>query len=430
MFWLIVAIVLFCIVLPTIYFKNKLKADIQGIFTLWKTKRGLKVLKDLARFENFWKWFADLGIIISFGLFGFYFLIKNDKRSTWKYVITYIFFVALFLLIAFPAIFTKLQFPSFDILFLLIFGAGPFLFYLLIQQTWSIILGYINGLNPLPGIAPIIPGVDIPGSPIKVPLSALFGFVLLLFVHEGAHGIVAMVQKIKVKSLGILTLGIFPLGAFTEPDEEQLKKEKMLPRMRVFSAGSMANFSAAACFLLLFFFLTAVLTPTMQNMTSDAELDYMTVGSVLPDSPASFANVTTGMKVYNAHVLLYPDKTQKEVVLETENGLIKVDRNKEGLIGLASDYRMAYKNINPLYWPIFYSIEAIYWTYLLNFLVGIFNFLPVYMLDGGYLFQDLAGFYARKFKIKKPKTFATKAFTATSVAVFVMILINALPYFF
>jgi len=417
-------------VLPTIYFKKKTRADVHGIFTLWKTKHGLRILKDFAKHKNVWKWFADLGIIITFGFFGLYFLLKKDKRHMWKHIITYGFFIVMFVLIAFPAVFSKLQFPPVDLTILILFGAGPLLFYLLFQQTLSIILSYLSGGSPLPGVAPIIPGVDIPGSPIKVPLSAIFGFVVLLFVHETSHGILAMVHKIKVKSLGVLTLGIFPLGAFTEPDEKQLQKAPMINRMRVFSAGSTANFFTAAAFLIIFVLLSTSLAPVMQAMTEQAEIDYMVVGAVLPDSPAFLAGILEGTKIHNPNVLLYPDTSTSEVILKTDNGDINLNRNEEGFIGLGSDYKMVFKNIHPFYWPIYYFLEIIYWIYLLNFLVGIFNLLPLYMLDGGFLFVDLTEFYAKKFKIKKAEKFALKAFTCTSLAIVAMILINALPYFF
>ena len=81
----------------------------------------------------------------------------------------------------------------------------------------------------LPGINPIIP--------IGYGILAL---AVAIMIHELFHGILARAGKITVKSLGLLFL-IFPIGAFVEPDEEELKKTSRLKRSRVFSAGPSTN---------------------------------------------------------------------------------------------------------------------------------------------------------------------------------------------
>jgi membrane-associated protease RseP (regulator of RpoE activity) len=79
----------------------------------------------------------------------------------------------------------------------------------------------------------------------------IIAIVLLAFVHEGFHGIMAAREKIKIKSLGWGLFLIIPL-AFVEPDEKQLVKKSAKTQLRVFAAGSFANFCLAAlAFLLL-----------------------------------------------------------------------------------------------------------------------------------------------------------------------------------
>ncbi len=105
----------------------------------------------------------------------------------------------------------------------------------------------------------------IPGLNRFIPMCAWIGFLVAMIVHEFSHGILSIVERIKVKSMGILFM-LIPIGAFTEPDEEQLfgKKKGGLnggdkevvsarARNRVLSAGVTSNFAVSIVAFLLFF---------------------------------------------------------------------------------------------------------------------------------------------------------------------------------
>lgn len=66
----------------------------------------------------------------------------------------------------------------------------------------------------------LIPGVNefVPST-----FAVWFAFFLTLVVHEFGHAILCRVEQIAVKSMGVLFL-IIPIGAFVEPDEEEVKK--------------------------------------------------------------------------------------------------------------------------------------------------------------------------------------------------------------
>jgi Peptidase family M50. len=59
-------------------------------------------------------------------------------------------------------------------------------------------------------------------------------------VHEFGHAILCRVEQIAVKSMGVLFL-IIPIGAFVEPDDEEVKKASPWPRMRMYGAGIINN---------------------------------------------------------------------------------------------------------------------------------------------------------------------------------------------
>ena len=94
----------------------------------------------------------------------------------------------------------------------------------------------------------------IPGFNPILPLS--YGVVALVFamvVHELAHGIQSRANGIDVDSTGLL-YGVIPLGAYVEPDEEQLKAAPRRPRVEVYAAGITSNtiFAIVAILLLSF----------------------------------------------------------------------------------------------------------------------------------------------------------------------------------
>ncbi|HET6398832.1 MAG TPA: site-2 protease family protein, partial [Candidatus Thermoplasmatota archaeon] len=109
-------------------------------------------------------------------------------------------------------------------------------------------------LQPDSGVQPlgaseilVIPGVN-PFVPLWYGILAL---ILTLVVHEGGHGILARANNMRVKSLGLL-FAVVPIGAFVEPDEEDLNSSTRRNRLRVFAAGPLLNLIFAALFLGLF----------------------------------------------------------------------------------------------------------------------------------------------------------------------------------
>jgi membrane-associated protease RseP (regulator of RpoE activity) len=123
-----------------------------------------------------------------------------------------------------------------------------------------------------------------------IPLCALIGFVIALIVHELSHAVLSTVEGIKVKSMGLL-VALVPIGAFAEPDSEQLfggevkkgqekdepnkelkagkEKKKVATareRTRILSAGVTSNFVVAFIAFLLFFSIISAIQPVSEGM--------------------------------------------------------------------------------------------------------------------------------------------------------------------
>ena len=94
--------------------------------------------------------------------------------------------------------------------------------------------------------------IGLPGLNPVIPLwYGILALVIAMVIHEFSHGILSRVANVKVKALGLL-LFIFPVGAFVEPDEEEMKSMKKWERMRLYAAGPGSNMVVALIFSILF----------------------------------------------------------------------------------------------------------------------------------------------------------------------------------
>ncbi|MBI2136324.1 site-2 protease family protein, partial [Candidatus Woesearchaeota archaeon] len=101
-------------------------------------------------------------------------------------------------------------------------------------------------------VSPVLPGIQIPGSQIKIPLFAgWLALFIVIVVHEFAHGVVARAHNLKIKSSGLFFLGPI-MGAFVEPDEKELRSTDDVKQYSVLAAGPFANMLLAALVVLFF----------------------------------------------------------------------------------------------------------------------------------------------------------------------------------
>ena len=118
--------------------------------------------------------------------------------------------------------------------------------------------------------------IGLPGLNPVIPLwYGILALVIAMVVHEFSHGILSRVANVKVKALGLLMF-FFPVGAFVEPDEEEMKGMKKWERMRLYAAGPGSNMVIAIIFSFLFSsVMVASLEPSSDGVLSGSVvLDY------------------------------------------------------------------------------------------------------------------------------------------------------------
>lgn len=92
----------------------------------------------------------------------------------------------------------------------------------------------------------------IPGlNPLLPFWYGLAGLIVAMVCHEMAHGLQSKSNGVDVKHTGLL-YGVLPLGAFVEPDEEQVRVAPRRTKLHLYTAGITTNFVIAAVSFLIF----------------------------------------------------------------------------------------------------------------------------------------------------------------------------------
>ena len=121
--------------------------------------------------------------------------------------------------------------------------------------------------------------VAIPGLNPVIPLGwGAMAFIISLVIHEYGHGLQARAHGMRVRSFGLLLLGPLPLGAFAEPQADELMKAPSRERQRLFAAGPATNIFAAFLCLLLLGAIATQFSPAVagvhpQSMVSESGAD-------------------------------------------------------------------------------------------------------------------------------------------------------------
>jgi len=247
----------------------------------------------------------------------------------------------------------------------------------------------------------LIPGVTLTSGPAIAYF--LLSIPIVLIIHEGAHGIVASLEKIKIKTGGFAVF-IALFAGFVEPDEEEFDKAKKISKLRVIGAGATSNviFAFALGALLLTNPIFALILPEpFVEWFYDAP-DGVLIISILPDSGAEKAGLQSDdlITAINGVVIITPLDFQKIDLKPGETVTVTVQRNGQqlqlpveimpspddpnrGLVGIMRDNALSYKPVyNFIEWDPQVSMFLL-WLWMISFFIGIINMLPLPILDGG-----------------------------------------------
>ena len=248
----------------------------------------------------------------------------------------------------------------------------------------------------------LIPGVTLTSSTAIAYF--LLSIPIVLVIHEGAHGIVATLEKIKIKTGGF-AIFIAMFAGFVEPDEEEFNKAKRISKLRVIGAGATSNviFSFALGAILLTNPVFAIIVPEPLLGWFYESPEGVLVLSIIQGSGAEKAglepnDIITAINDVSVitpldfqKIEMTPGETVTVTVLREEKELQfpvivtpAPDDPERGLIGIMRDNSFAYKPLyNVIEWNNPQLSMFLLWLWMISFFIGIINMLPLPILDGG-----------------------------------------------
>jgi Zn-dependent protease len=112
-------------------------------------------------------------------------------------------------------------------------GQAGFITLILLRNIWNFI--YVpEQASP---VQPLIPGITISFN--NLPWFLLAAGIIIL-THELGHGIMCIVEGVRVKSSAVM-FAVITFGGAVEPEEEDIKAASIWSRMRIYAIGSIIN---------------------------------------------------------------------------------------------------------------------------------------------------------------------------------------------
>ncbi|MEM5803773.1 MAG: site-2 protease family protein [Candidatus Aenigmatarchaeota archaeon] len=274
--------------------------------------------------------------------------------------------------------------------------------YLLLHSTYNIIIKKTKE-STLRVVLPSVEGVKLPGFILGVPFWYwIISVFVVMAIHEPMHALMARTEKVDVKSFGLLLFFVLP-GAFVEPNESQLKRQKTLSKLRIFAAGSFGNIiMAGLIFLLILGFnklLTLFIEPIGVNYESLIEGSYAEKvglqGTIIKINDIEIKTIN------DLSTALEGVKPGEKVIVTTTKSKFEIqtiEDNGRTLIGIKNPYVeykyvgifSKYGQVSAATLSVFQWIEGLfYWIFILNLGVGVFNLFPLKPLDGGLMLEAI-----------------------------------------
>jgi membrane-associated protease RseP (regulator of RpoE activity) len=288
----------------------------------------------------------------------------------------------------------------------------------------------------------------IPGINEAIPITAavVIGLLLTMIIHEFGHAILARVEDMRVRSMGLL-IAVIPIGAFVEPDEEDVEAAKGMPKIRMLGAGITNNIVVGlVCFGLMFLLVgmaTPLSTPLVQGVyqdypaaeaglpgysvitsingvpvTSQEEIATVMGGTQPGDTVALTAEKDGAKSTYTLTLDEWPEEladdrssgfmgvyyysapTVKEnlgriadlgllaplyLTIAPIDAFILSNSLQLGILLTDTPEQIAWEEPFPFFWG---TVHLFFWTGWFNLLVGMFNAIPIVPLDGGYMMKE------------------------------------------
>ena len=264
----------------------------------------------------------------------------------------------------------------------------------------------------------------------------IIAIAVIVVIHEFAHGLIARLHKIKVRSSGVAFLGIIiPLipAAFVEPDEKQLRKASRFKQLSVYAAGPFANIVFGFIFLGIFALILNPFAASLYNFEGVKVNDFMGV-----ESPAEISGMAAGevitqindVEIKNTEDFLKSIEGAEpgdvaEIQTKENSYSVALEEDpadKDAFLGIWVTTAKTMKDKTVFSYFVVWLTDLFYWLFLLNLGVGLFNLVPIGPIDGGRMLQTVLE------KVMHNKR-ATRVWHTVSIVVLAIIVSNVVYAF-
>ncbi|MEM3402945.1 MAG: site-2 protease family protein [Nitrososphaeria archaeon] len=361
----------------------------------------------------------------------------------------------------------------------------PVLAAITIYFVLSSIVNILTNPNVSVMIRELGPAINLPWPGVNPYLPVVYGWVALLLgmaVHEFAHGVQARASGVPVRSVGLMFVLIFPIAAFAEIDDKELEKTSLKKISSTLAGGAGMNFFTAIAALLILLLIVSSLVPItdgilikrmdqegpaykvgikpgdiivgVNGLKVNSLQDFINIVEPVykPGINMTFDLVRDGEKyVYEFTLVKNPDNSSRGYmgiqeyiplgdVAENYASALWRFPSREALIYIVlptlpgattsapfSDLLHSYYVSDSFLGNNFYEVSnLLYWIWLINFNLAIFNAIPLYPLDGGYVFK----FTCRRLLGKKAGETGIKllVYSVSLLLVALIVFMIAAPY--
>lgn len=275
-------------------------------------------------------------------------------------------------------------------------------------------------------ILPSVSTVTYPEPVVSVPFWYwLIGIFVIMTSHEFMHAVFARLEKVNIKSFGVILFFVLPIGAFVDPNQKQIDKLKMLSKLRIYAAGSFGNLVMAVAI-----FLVSMLTASIFSaMITDGGIGFRQTIAGTPAETVGLSGViykindTAVKNDKDFEAFMNSTAVGDAVVVKTSTGSFDIktiprpDDSTRPFIGIQNitrvyEYKFGGYVPNYVFDTVTVWLKLLFWIFVLSIGVGLANLLPMKPFDGGYMFEE----YFKKLFGKKYGKYAIKAMTIITVA--------------
>ncbi len=284
-------------------------------------------------------------------------------------------------------------------------GAGyiglVFISYLLLKNLYDL----ITSPAAVSEVSLVLPGINVPGLGVLPFWYWIIAIFVIAIIHEFSHGIVAKAYQVDVENTGFVFLGPI-IGAFVEPNEKKLRKQKDIVQYSILAAGSFSNILLGIVLLLFLPYVAnpLALAPYENQISYPVGFSFTLIDQTLPAAQAGLKDGMTINQFNGETINSFSDFTYQmlqtspgeKLLIGTDQGEFKVTAGKYpgeefnhgyvGIQGMKDERRL---NSGMEFWgKVYYWFKGFFrWLFFLSLGIGMFNLLPLPLVDGGRMTQ-------------------------------------------